>query len=289
MAVRRCTLGFLIAGILWGCSPPGVTTPFSEPAAAVVDGHVISVTAYRQRLEVSRHRDPFLGIPEAGPSPLPAKRLEDFTIDQLIREEIMRQEADRRKLMVTDQAVQARIDSLESRAGDSTFRAALDRNGFTTESFRSYERALLTEVTLVEAMAKDRIQSAMQDLKNGDAFAAVAARWSDDSGTSNRGGEVGWLRPEDIPERPLASEVESLATGSTSDIVRTNRGFAIATVLGRQSDQVHLAVILVLAPTVDLFSPQGTPSWFTKFLADRESALQRDGKLQVKVGSHART
>jgi hypothetical protein len=50
---------------------------------------------------------------------------------------------------------------------------------------------------------------------------------------------------------------------------------------------VHLAVILVLAPAVDLFSPQGTPSWFTKFVDDREAALQRAGRIDLKVGKHA--
>lgn len=284
--MRRFVLGFLIAGVVSGCSPAVPSTPFSEPAAAVVDGHAISQTTYRQRLEVSRHRDPFLGIPESAPSPLPAQRLEDFTIEQLIGEEIVRQEADRRHLSVSDQEVQARIAWLQSRAGDSTFRAALDRNGFTPDSFKSYERGLLTEIALIEAMAKERIQSAAHDLKNGEAFATVAARWSDDSGTSSRGGEVGWLRPGDIPERPLATVVESLAPGSISDIVRTDRGFAIATVLAKQSDQVQLAIILVLAPTVDLISPQATPAWFTTFVADREAALRRDGKLEVKVGSH---
>ncbi|HET9849265.1 MAG TPA: hypothetical protein VFR68_11990, partial [Candidatus Dormibacteraeota bacterium] len=83
-----------------------------------------------------------------------------------------------------------------------------------------------------------------------------------------------------------ATVVESLAPGSISDIVRTDRGFAIATVLAKQSDQVQLAIILVLAPTVDLISPQATPAWFTTFVADREAALRRDGKLEVKVGSH---
>ncbi len=287
IAVRRCTLALLIAAMLCGCSPPAVSTPFSQPVAAVVDGHDISLAAYQQRLEVSRHRDPFLGIPEAAATPLPSQRLENFTIEQLIHEEIIREEAERRGIAISDQAVQSRIDGLKRRAGDSTFRAALDRNGFTAESFKSYERALLTEVALLDAMAKERIHLAAQDLENGQSFASVATRWSDDTGTSGRGGDVGWLRPADIPERPLATAVESLATGSDSGIVRTNRGFTIARVLERRSDQVHLAVILTLAPTVDLLSPQGTPAWFTKFVADREAELQRDGKLVVKVGSHA--
>lgn len=277
----------VIAVLVCGCSPQSISPPFSEPAAAVVDGHVITMAAYRQRLGVSRHRDPFLGIPEAAPSPLPAQRLEDFTIEQLIREEIIRQEAAKRGISVSDQAVSQRIDRLKGDSGDSTLQSALDRNGFTADSFRSYERALLTEVALLDAMAKNRIQSAAKGLAKGQPFAAVAAQSSDDTGTAGKGGDVGWLRPEDIPERPLATVVQSLATGGTSDVVRTNRGYVMATVLGRQNDQVHLAVILVLAPTVDLFSAQGTPAWFTTFLADRETMLHRDGKLEVKVGSHA--
>ena len=245
------------------------------------------MTIYQARLEVSRHRDPFVGILEAIPSPVPAQRLEDFTIEQLVREEVVRQEAEKRGITVSDQAVQSRIGSLRTRAGKTAFAAALSRDGFTAESFTSYEHALLTEVALVTAMARDRAGSASHELQQQQSFASVAARWSDDAGTFARGGDVGWLRPADLPEPALATTVESLATGSVSGIIRTNRGFTIATVLERRAEQVHLAVILVLAPTVDLFSPQGTPVWFTKFIDDREAALKRDGKIAIKVGSHA--
>ena len=253
----------------------------------MVDGHAISMKAYQERLEVSRHRDPFLGIPEAIPSPVPSQRLEDFTIAQLIREEVIREEADRRGISISDQAVETRINGLRQKAGAATFDEALKRNGFTAESFKSYERVLLAEVALIGAMAKDRVAAAEKELKSGASFASVAARWSDDSGTFSRNGEVGWLRPSEIPEAALAKGVEALPTGSLSDAIRTDRGFTIATVLERRDDQVHLAVILVLAPSVDLFSPQATPSWFTKFIDDRQSSLERDGKITIKVGNRA--
>ena len=285
--MRRSVLLLVLGGALSACNGPAVSVPFSEPAAAVVDGHDISMRTYQARLEVSRHRDPFVGIPEAIPSPVPTQRLEDFTIDQLVREEIIRQEAAKRGIMIGGGAVQSRVDTLRARAGAAAFSAALSRNGFTADSFQVYERVLLTEVALVAAMARDRAASAAQDLRSQQSFASVAARWSDDAGTFARGGDVGWLRPADIPELPLATAVQSLTTGTVSGIIRTNRGFTIATVLERRADQVHLAVILVLAPTVDLFSPQGTPLWFTKFVDDRQAALQRDGKIAIKVGSHA--
>ena len=287
LALHRGVLPLVIAGALSACTAPGLSVPFSEPAAAVVDGHTISMKAYQARLEVSRHRDPFTGIPEAVPSPAPAQRLQTFTIEQLVREEIVRQEAEKRGIKVDDRAADSRINTLKARAGATVFNAALQRNGFTSDSFRSYQRALLTEVALLHAMAKDRADSAAHELNAGQAFAAVAARWSDDTGTYTRGGEAGWLRPADIPEAPLAAAVQSLAAGSVTGIVAINRGFTIATVLERRTDQVHLAVILVLAPTVDLYSPQGTPSWFTKFIDDREVALRRAGRIELKVGNRA--
>ena len=287
LALRRAVVLLVLGIALSACTTPGVSLPFSEPAAAVVDGHSIPMKAYQARLQVSRHRDPFNGIPEAIPSPAPSQRLQDFTIEQLVREEIVRQEAEKRGITVEDHAVQARIDGLRSKAGTSAFNAALSRNGFTAESFGAYQRALLTEVALIHAMAGDRARSAAGELKSGATFASVAARWSDDTGTFARGGDAGWLRPAEIPEPPLGTAVESLSTGGVSGIIQTNRGFTIASVLEWRNDQVHLAVILVLAPSVDLYSPQGTGAWFTKFLDDRESTLRRAGKIVFKVGSNA--
>src|SRR2546426_9405016 len=287
LALQRGIVLLVVILALSACTTPGVSLPFSEPAAAVVDGHSIPMKAYQARLQVSRHRDPFAGIPEAIPSPAPAQRLEDFTIEQLVHEEIVRQEAEKRGITVADKAMQARLAALRSKAGASTFDAALSRNGFTAASFSAYQRALLTEVALMRAMASDRARSAAGELKSGATFASVAARWSDDTGTFARGGDAGWLRPADIPEPPLMAAGESLTTGAVSGIVPTNRGFTIATVLERRSDPGHLALILVLAPSVDLSSPQGTPAWFTKFVEDRESALRRDGKIVLKVGSRA--
>ena len=286
VALRLVVLLLVLGGALSACDAPAVGLTLSPPAA-VVDGHEISMKTYQARLAVSRHRDPFAGIPEAIPSPAPTQRLEDFTIEQLVREEIVRQEAEKRRLPVSDQALKSRIDALRARAGATAFSAALSRNGFTDDSFRAYERALLTEVGLIQAMARDRAGSAAQELKSGHPFAAVAARWSDDTGTFSRGGDTGWLRPEEIPEPALAAAVQSLEAGSVTGIIKTNRGDVIATVLERRADQIHLAVILVLAPAVDQFGPIGTPTWFTRFIDDREAALRRAGRIDIKVARHA--
>src|SRR5256884_3804783 len=187
LALQRGIVLLVLGIALSGCTRPGVSLPFSEPAAAVVDGQSISMKVYQARLQVSRHRDPFNGIPEAIPSPAPAQRLEDFTIEQLVREEIVRQEADKRGITVADQAVQARMAAPPAQAGTSTFNAALSRNGFTAERFSDYQPALLTEVALMRAMAGDRARTAAGELQSGAAFASGAARWGDGAGAFARG------------------------------------------------------------------------------------------------------
>src|SRR5207249_10961094 len=101
------------------------------------------------------------------------------------------------------------------------------RNGFTAESFGAYQRALLTEVSLIRAMAGDRARSAAGELKSGATFGSVAARWSDDTGTFARGGDAGWLRPAEIPEPALRAAVGALTTGAGSCLVQTQRRLTI--------------------------------------------------------------
>jgi hypothetical protein len=138
-------------------------------------------------------------------------------------------------------------------------------------------------------MAKQRIDAAASDLKSGQTFSSVVSKWNDDTGTAARDGEVGWIRLADLPEPPLRDAVDTVAPGSTTGIVQTDRGYVIAKVLDKRDDRLRLAVVLVLAPTVDLFSPQGTPAWFTKFIADREARLRNEGKITIRVGSYARS
>lgn len=276
-----------MASAIAACSSPSIPLPLAPPAAATVDGQPITMAAYQARLKVTTARDPFNGMPEALPSPAPSQRLEDFTIEQLIRETIIEQQAAQRGIKISDQAVSLRITQLEDSAGQESFIQALRRNGFSDQSYRDYERALLTEVALLQAMARQRADSAANDLKAGQSFDAVVAKYNDDQGTAARHGDIGWLRAADLPEPALASAVETLQPGAVSGVVETDRGFVIARMLERRADQMHLAVVLILAPTVDMISAQGTPGWFTSFLTDQESALRRDGKITINVGSQA--
>ncbi len=284
--MRGRGLGVVLATVLLvACSP---RVPFAAPAAAVVDGHDISMRTYTDRLEVSRHRDPLAGLEGALPTPAPPKRLEDFTIEQLVREELIRQEVERRGIRVTESEVSTRVATLRTQAGPGAFDAALSRNGFTAESFRAFQRALLREVALAKAMARERAQAADDALRQGRAFASVAGQWSDDPGTALRAGEVGWIVPQDLPEAELGDAVRDLSPGGRTGVVSTRRGFVIASVLERRGETLHLFVILVLAPSVELYSSESRPAWFDRWVKARRAQLAAAGRIVLRVGSQAR-
>lgn len=278
---------FFLAGMIVTACSPRVSVPVLAPPAAIVDGHVISMRAYRERLDVSRQRDPLVGIEQSVPGNTSSQRLEDFTIEQLVREEIIRQEAERRRIKVSEGALKARLAAVRSRAGGEAFDAALSRNGFTGDSFKAFQRAFLAEVALVKAMARERVQSADEALRSGRPFASVAGQWSDDSGTASRGGDAGWLIPTDLPEPELTAAVKTIDAGGRTGIVETARGYVIGSMLERRGDEVHLAVILILAPAADLYSAESKPPWFERWVSSRRDSLASAGKIQIRVGSRA--
>ncbi len=286
MTVRAASLLALTVLFAAGCGPK-IVVPFLEPGAAVVDGHDVPMRVYRERLEVSRHQDPLAGVEAAVPTPLPAQRLEDFTIDQLVREEITRQEAQRRGIKISDRAVDARMAMLRSQAGADAFEAALRRNGFTSESFKGFQRALLIEVALVKAMARERVRGVEEALRSGRSFASVAGQWSDDSATAAKGGDIGWIVPDELPEPELAAAMRTLDSGGLPSTIETARGYVVAAVLERRGEEVRLAVILILAPAIDLYSAESRPSWFDRWVSIRRESLASAGRIQFRVGSRS--
>jgi peptidyl-prolyl cis-trans isomerase C len=74
------------------------------------------------------------------------------------------------------------------------------------------------------ALAK--IKEAQARLKKGEDFAAVAKKYSDDPGSKDRGGDLGYFgRGDMVPE--FDKTVAALSVGQTSDIVTTEFGYHI--------------------------------------------------------------
>jgi hypothetical protein len=85
-----------------------------------------------------------------------------------------------------------------------------------------------------EASALARIESARQALNEGMAFGDAARRYSDDSFSRDRGGELGFIPMEKIDPPGLEQTLRALAVGRTSDVIRMGHAFVIYLVKGRR-------------------------------------------------------
>jgi len=153
-------------------------------------------------------------------------------------------------------------------------------------SFRSYQRALLTEVALLHAMAKDRADSGGARAQCRPGVRRVAARWSDDAGTYTRGGDAAGFGPRRSGSA-LGDRVQSLAAGSVTGVITTNRGFAIATVLERaMTRSISPSCWCWLLRWISTARRARRPG-SQKFVDDREVVLRRAGRIELKVGNRA--
>lgn len=81
-----------------------------------------------------------------------------------------------------------------------------------------------------------RLQDAQSALAAGEVFSAVAARVSDDIGSSNDGGDLGYTGGDVFPE-PMEEAIARLAIGEVSAPVVTDAGTHLITVTDRRSSE----------------------------------------------------
>ncbi len=99
--------------------------------------------------------------------------------------------------------------------------------------------------------ALEKIKTIKRLLAEGQDFAQVARQYSEDPGTRDRGGDLGF-----VERGTLVKEFEEVAfqlqPGEISDIVRTQFGFHIIQLLEKRGERFHVRHILVqLQPTTE--------------------------------------
>jgi peptidyl-prolyl cis-trans isomerase SurA len=122
----------------------------------------------------------------------------------------------------------AKIESNVS-VGDDEVKAVLDKMNASkgTEEYRVGE-IFLSATPATQPQILDNANKILAQLRQGASFAGYARQYSEAS-TAAVGGDLGWVRPEQLPA-PLADALRSMPAGAISDPIPVPGGFSIIAV-----------------------------------------------------------
>jgi peptidyl-prolyl cis-trans isomerase C len=195
--------------------------PSAENSVAVVNGEPISKTALSVLTSELHQRRGNLDIPK------------DKLVDELVSREILRQEAEKKKL-TEDATIAAKLENAQrvilSQAAaedylktvsisDDEVKKEYDQRIGAMKQTEYKARHILVEK---EDTAKDIIKK----LQRGDKFEALAKKYSKDPGAAN-GGDLGWFSPQQMVP-PFTEAVVALKNGEyTTKPVKTEFGWHV--------------------------------------------------------------
>ncbi|MDF1828337.1 MAG: peptidylprolyl isomerase [Legionellaceae bacterium] len=90
------------------------------------------------------------------------------------------------------------------------------------------------DASLTEEQAKKQIENLYQQLKSGKSFAEVAKQNSMDVGSASKGGDLGWVTPDELLPA-FSAEMKELALNTISKPVKTGFGWHLIEVLERKA------------------------------------------------------
>ena len=275
--------------------------PFIGKAAATLDGHTVSMSDYKVRLKL--YQDAYKLDQAAQPSPGPAldsaagkhseQQLEDRAVRDLVDEIVVRDDAGKNGISVSDDDVNKELDRLKKAYDDQaaqatgkprTFNEELTREGYTLDRFRDQLRDRFYEQRLENKMAHARADIALKQLKAGKDFAEVAKTYSDS--TASQANSEFTLAAGDLTtiDPKVKPAIDALQPGQLSDSVAVGQnGLWIFRLISRDAGGVKMNGIFIVAPEIELYRAAVRPKWFS----DHVSALERAAHVHYNVGTRA--
>lgn len=236
--------------------------------AATVNGKIIRYSDYNDDLATvrrffSKQQEQAGGEMAVMPT---EEELRKGVLDRLIQTEILKEEADRYGVTVTQEEIDAEYAKISAGADGDAEAQIQELYGWTPAQFKEkVMRTYLLQTKLAEAVAKDesvsgeskaKAEEALQKLKDGTPFADVAKEYSADPGSAANGGDLGFFgKGVMVPEFEAAAF--SLAPGETSGLVQSQFGWHIIKVEEVKKDadgnvtEVKAAHILIAGPSID--------------------------------------
>jgi parvulin-like peptidyl-prolyl isomerase len=189
-------------------------------------------------------------------------RAPDRLVDEIGQEELMRQGAPEQGVDLSEDAIDAEIRNQESvpasadrNAFAAAYRQAVHDSGLSTDGYRDViaaglaQQALQAKFTEEAPQATDQVRfrvillateddakAALDRLRNGDDFAAVAKEVSQHAASRDNGGEQDWT-PRGVLDPALDEALFSLDIGQISDVIAGQSAYYIVQVEERASQR----------------------------------------------------
>ena len=171
----------------------------------------------------------------------------------------------------------AKIESGGS-VGDDEVKAVIDRMNASkgTEEYRVAE-IYMAAAPGRETIVHDNAEKILAALRQGGSFVGYARQYSESSSAAV-GGDLGWMRPEMLPE-PIAAAIRQLRPGSVSDPIANSGGYSIIAVQDTRK-------ILTSDPRSAVLSLKQVSISFPKGMAraQAEPTVQRFAQAVTSVG-----
>jgi len=298
--------GALLIGALGasGCSNKNVV--------AKVNGATISTDSLNQQLEQLKKQYPnmFTGADGEGRLLDFKQRL----LDNIINQKLVEQAAKDKGISVSDADVQKQIDQLRAGFKDQAqFDAALKSAGMTVEGLKTQIRNQLVTQKLIESLSasskvseadiqayydknKDQFlqkaakkasqilfkpedkataEKVLAQVKAGDDFGALAKKYSVDTASASKGGDLGYPTSAYVPEFQAA--LDKLKKGqTTSALVQTPFGWHIIRVTDERT-AVQQPLAEVKTQIEQIIVQQRKADAYQTFLAD----LRKTAKIEI--------
>lgn len=225
---------------------PGATTVPTPPptpvitgsSAAIINGHTIPLSDYRLLLTLSQR---------TSSTPVSVKALETQVKQEIVYDEMIREYAAAHHIALTKAEITAQEQQDEQRnGGKAAFQKLLaTRYGLTLTDYQALIQPNLlgqkvekmvaplkaAKPARSNASAKALAEQILNQLRHGASFAVLARKYSDDTGSAQRGGNLGTIYPNETV--PPFNQAAFHAPLRQYEIVHSQFGYHIVEVLSR--------------------------------------------------------
>jgi len=230
-------------------APPTPTpTPTPEPLAALVNGQPILLADYERQVASCEASKAAAGQDGATTD---CEGVLDFMIGRLL----IKADADRAGVTVSDEEVEASLQTLREDVGDEVLENWLVDNAMSLEEFYEEQRDGMLETQMASLIAsevptrtehvharhilvdtEEEARQILSQIQAGGDFISLARTYSKDTITRDDGGDLKFF-PRNLLFIP---EVEAAAfamqPGQVSDVIQSEQGYHIVQVVARNSD-----------------------------------------------------